>query len=120
MRYDAILLPELVEQLDRLGRADIVVGIPSYNNARTIGHVVRAVTAGLAKYFPGARAVLVNSDGSLTMALYHHRYHFQIHSGDDLLHHLLYLVNTAPQQLQLLFKQQEQKCAERNQEGGHL
>jgi len=42
---------------------DILVGIPSYNNARTIGHVVRAVEAGLIKYFPGRRSVLVNSDG---------------------------------------------------------
>ena len=32
--------------------ADVVVGIPSYNNARTIGHVVRAAHAGLEKYFP--------------------------------------------------------------------
>jgi len=27
------------------GSADIVIGIASYNNARTIGHVVRAVDA---------------------------------------------------------------------------
>jgi glycosyltransferase involved in cell wall biosynthesis len=40
-----------------------VVGIPSFNNARTIGHVVHAVTAGLAKYFPDHHAVLVNADG---------------------------------------------------------
>ncbi len=39
------------------------MGIPSYNNARTIGRVVQAVSAGLAKYFPEAKAVLVNSDG---------------------------------------------------------
>ena len=39
------------------------MGIPSYNNARTIGHVVKAVSGGLAKYFPRARAVVVNSDG---------------------------------------------------------
>jgi glycosyltransferase involved in cell wall biosynthesis len=43
--------------------ADILVGIPSYNNARTIGHVVRAVQAGLTKYFGGYRAVILNSDG---------------------------------------------------------
>ena len=42
---------------------DILVGIPSFNNARTIGHVVRAVEAGLVKYFPGRSALLVNSDG---------------------------------------------------------
>ncbi|HUX89435.1 MAG TPA: glycosyltransferase [Gallionellaceae bacterium] len=54
---------EVQEQLDRIGQADIIVGIPSYNNARTIGHVVRAVQAGLAKYFPEHKAVIVNSDG---------------------------------------------------------
>ncbi len=42
---------------------DILVGIASYNNAKTIGHVVRAVDAGLAKYFPDKRALIVNSDG---------------------------------------------------------
>src|SRR3970040_1783604 len=59
----AILRAEVHEQLDKIGRADIVVGIPSYNSARTIGHVVRAVQAGLAKYFPSHKAVIVNSDG---------------------------------------------------------
>ena len=54
---------EIHGQIEKVGSADIVVGIPSYNNARTIGHVVRAVQAGLAKYFPEQRAVIVNSDG---------------------------------------------------------
>jgi glycosyltransferase involved in cell wall biosynthesis len=45
---------------------DILIGIPSFNNARTIGHVVRAVDAGLTKYFPGRRSILVNSDGGST------------------------------------------------------
>jgi glycosyltransferase involved in cell wall biosynthesis len=57
---------ELQEQLNSISRADILVGIPSFNNARTIGHVVRAVQAGLAKYFPDRKAVLVNSDGGST------------------------------------------------------
>jgi glycosyltransferase involved in cell wall biosynthesis len=43
--------------------ADIVVGIPSYNNARTIAHVVEAAHAGLMKYFPQSTAIIVNSDG---------------------------------------------------------
>jgi glycosyltransferase involved in cell wall biosynthesis len=50
-------------QSEGIKETDILVGIPSYNNARTIGHVVKAVMAGLAKYFPKAKAVLVNSDG---------------------------------------------------------
>ncbi|MBI2554604.1 MAG: glycosyl transferase family 2 [Candidatus Rokubacteria bacterium] len=60
-------MPEAVEgQLAEIGRADLLVGIPSYNNARTVGHVVRAAAAGLGKYFPGAKAVIVNSDGGST------------------------------------------------------
>jgi len=60
-------LPEAVEvQLGKIGGADLLVGIPSYNNARTIGHVVRATSAGLNKYFPDAKAVIVNSDGGST------------------------------------------------------
>lgn len=53
----------LVEQVGQIGSADILVGIPSYNNAKTIGHVVRAVQAGLVKYFPHHKSVLLNSDG---------------------------------------------------------
>jgi len=57
------LRPDVHEQIGQIGSVDIVVGIPSFNNARTIGHVVRAIQAGLAKYFPSHRAVIVNSDG---------------------------------------------------------
>ena len=60
---DHSLPSELQARLKELGHADLVVGIPSYNNARTIGHVVRAAAAGLAKYFPDRRAILINSDG---------------------------------------------------------
>src|SRR3989338_9964688 len=61
-----ILAPDARQAMDKLGEADIVVGIPSYNNARTIGHVVRAVSAGLAKYYPDRPCVIVNSDGGST------------------------------------------------------
>ena len=54
---------EIQDEIKKTQGADIVVGIPSFNNARTIGHVVRAVQAGLAKYFPDTKAVIVNSDG---------------------------------------------------------
>jgi len=57
------LREELKSRLESIGPADILVGIPSYNNARTVGRVVHAVAAGLAKYFPETKAVLVNSDG---------------------------------------------------------
>ncbi len=40
-----------------------MVGIPSFENAETIGYVVRAATAGMVQYFPDLKPVLVNSDG---------------------------------------------------------
>jgi hypothetical protein len=52
--------------VETLREADIVVGIPSFNNARTIAHVVRACYAGLTKYFPQYRCVVINSDGGST------------------------------------------------------
>jgi glycosyltransferase involved in cell wall biosynthesis len=60
---EEILAAQVREQVAGVGTAEIVVGIPSYNNARTIAHVVRAAHAGLLKYFPGRRALIVNSDG---------------------------------------------------------
>ena len=60
---DVPLEPHVLRQLEELGTVDLLVGIPSYNNAETIAHVVRAAAAGLAKYFPGRSAVIVNSDG---------------------------------------------------------
>src|SRR5260221_582169 len=51
---------------ESIGQACIVIGIPSYNNGRTIGHVVRAANAGLAKYFPHLTGVVINSDGGST------------------------------------------------------
>lgn len=41
---------------------DIVVGIPSYDEADTIGHVAEAAGRGLERYFPGLRCIVVNCD----------------------------------------------------------
>jgi glycosyltransferase involved in cell wall biosynthesis len=54
---------DVQDWLSEVKRADILIGIPSYNNANTIGHVVMAAQAGLARYFSDKKAVLVNSDG---------------------------------------------------------
>src|SRR5438132_2743808 len=44
-------------------RADIVVGIPSFRNAATIGHVTEAAAEGRRRNSPDMRAVIVNADG---------------------------------------------------------
>jgi glucosylglycerate synthase len=56
------LTPAIRDEIERLGRADIMVGIPSFKNALTIGYVVRAAQAGLVQYFPDLNPVVVNSD----------------------------------------------------------
>jgi len=62
-KAEVLLSEGAQEAVKKIGKAEILVGIPSYNNAKTIGHVVRMVSAGLARYFPQVRSVIVNSDG---------------------------------------------------------
>ena len=63
MAQEEALRKELHDTINQIGSSDILIGIPSYNNAKTIGRVVEAVSGGVAKYFPDSNAVLVNSDG---------------------------------------------------------
>jgi hypothetical protein len=52
----------LDEQLARLGSAEIVVCLLTYDNAATVPAVVTAVRAGLAQHFGGVPAALINAD----------------------------------------------------------
>lgn len=64
MHHESALPVEVQRQVGTLGRAGIVVGIPSCNNAPTIGRVAAAAAAGAKAYFPQSRVVLVNADGA--------------------------------------------------------
>jgi glucosylglycerate synthase len=66
MSEDHVLPPEALRWIEEGGEADIVVGVPSFNNARTIAHVLQATQAGLAKYYPQLKSLIVNSDGGST------------------------------------------------------
>lgn len=63
-------VPALDEQsrrvIEKIGPVPLVVGIPSFNNAATIGHVVRVVAEGIQEYFPKQPILLINSDGGST------------------------------------------------------
>ncbi len=63
MTTDTGMSPELSERVAELGSCDIVIGIPSFNNATTVGYVVRMAIEGVRLHFPGYRAVVVNADG---------------------------------------------------------
>jgi len=56
------LPPDVDRQLDGLPRAEVAVGILTYNNAATVPAVVDAVRGGLEKHLTGMPAVLINAD----------------------------------------------------------
>jgi hypothetical protein len=60
------LSDELLRQLIAVGQVDILVGLPTLNNASTIIDVVRAVHQCFTRDFPRLRTVLINSDGGST------------------------------------------------------
>ena len=51
------------EKVKRVGSADLLVGIPSFNNASTIGHVVGSAAEGMVRHFSGLKGVIVDADG---------------------------------------------------------
>ena len=56
----------LLRQLIAVGQVDILVGLPTLNNAATVAEVVRAVHVSFARDFPRLRTVMINSDGGST------------------------------------------------------
>jgi hypothetical protein len=46
----------------RIDNAELVVGVLSHNEADTIPHAAHQADEGLVRYFPGVRAVVINSD----------------------------------------------------------
>ena len=63
MSVQSALDDQLRQGIGRVKKADLLVGIPSFRNAGTIGHVAATVQQGLREHFPDARVVLVNADG---------------------------------------------------------
>lgn len=42
---------------------DLVIGIPCYNSAETLGYVVKTVMLGCLKYYPGLKCLIICADG---------------------------------------------------------
>jgi predicted GH43/DUF377 family glycosyl hydrolase len=53
------VMMEPLSQAAEIGEADIVVGVPFYNEFETIGHVIRTIKRGLLKYYPSKKCVIV-------------------------------------------------------------
>jgi len=59
---ETFLTDEFLRQLIDVGEVDVLIGLPTHNNAETIGPVVQAIQAGILKCFPRDRAVIINPD----------------------------------------------------------
>src|SRR5579884_3000903 len=66
MAEDSILSDDFIRQLMNVGEVDIIVGVPTHNDAKTVGAAIQAIQAGLLKSFPRQRAVIINTDGGST------------------------------------------------------
>lgn len=53
---------EVRGQLGDRGKIEVLIGIPTFNNAKTVEPVVKAVTAGISKVCPGASVLVINAD----------------------------------------------------------
>ena len=62
VEHQSALSDALLRQLIAVGQVDILVGLPTLNNAATIVDVVRAVHVCFTRDFPRLRTVLINSD----------------------------------------------------------
>ncbi|MGD8563304.1 MAG: glycosyltransferase [Desulfarculaceae bacterium] len=54
------------KRLEEIESADILVGIPCFNNETTIAHVVQMLTHGLHKHYKDKRCVILVADGGST------------------------------------------------------
>jgi hypothetical protein len=57
------LTDDFLRQLINVGEVDILVGLPTHNNAKTIGSIVQTIQSGILQAFPRERAVIINADG---------------------------------------------------------
>jgi glucosylglycerate synthase len=57
------LFEDARQELNRIGAADVVLGIPTYNNRETVERTAEAGLGALAGRLSGQRVVMVNADG---------------------------------------------------------
>jgi hypothetical protein len=60
---ESFLADDFLRQLMSVGEVDLLVGIPSYNNASTIGQTLEIVEESLRQNFVRERVVILNMDG---------------------------------------------------------
>jgi len=64
--YNTALRSYTAKRVEEIESADIIVGIPCFNNEKTIEHVVQMVSHGLADHYKDKRSVIMIADGGST------------------------------------------------------
>lgn len=65
-RFSTAMRDYARRQVEHLGNADIVVGIPSYYSDDSLAHVIRMVAEGLEHFYPEKKALIIVADGGST------------------------------------------------------
>jgi glucosylglycerate synthase len=60
---ESSLTDDFLGQLISVGEVDLLVGVPTHNNSKTIVPIVETIQAGLLTFFPRERAAIINADG---------------------------------------------------------
>jgi glycosyltransferase involved in cell wall biosynthesis len=66
MNYITALRTYTAKRIEEIDHADILIGIPCYNNEKTITHVIQVVTHGLDKYYRNRKSLIFIADGGST------------------------------------------------------
>jgi hypothetical protein len=66
VEHESILSDALLRQLMAVGQVDILVGLPTLNNAATVVNVAKAIHVCFTRDLPRARTVMINSDAGST------------------------------------------------------
>lgn len=65
-RFSTALRDHVRKNIEQLGHADIVIGVPCYYSGATIQHVLKTIIKGLEKHYRDSKAVIFVSDGGST------------------------------------------------------
>jgi glucosylglycerate synthase len=62
MAEENFLSDDFLRQLINIGEVDILVGLPTHNNVKTVGTILQQIQSGILRGFPRERAAIINVD----------------------------------------------------------
>jgi glucosylglycerate synthase len=66
MAEESTLSDDFIRQLMNVGEVDILIGMPTHNDAKTVQSAIQAIQTGILRSFPRERAVIINTDAGST------------------------------------------------------